>query len=334
MTISTLDELRAHVQTAIKIEWSTIPPYLCARWSLLDGHNAAAASCLDDVVMEEMLHLTLAANLLNAIGGEPQLIPPAASPPSYPTFLPHSDDAFTVNLLPFSPAALETFRSIERPAADCAPPEPGHYHTIAQFYEAIGDALGRLAGQGIFTGASARQVQSSYYYGGGGEAFAIADLPSALKAIDVIMFEGEGIHDSIWDGDHELLGEERELAHYFRFDELYRGRRYIDGDRPSTGPTGPPLLVDYEAVLPMRPNPRSTHYPPRSELRAMSEACDASYSALLSQLQAAFNGDPDVLVQSVPTMLTLRLQGTALMRVPVGDGQTAGPAFGWHPPPS
>ncbi|MEA2210212.1 MAG: hypothetical protein QOF83_160 [Solirubrobacteraceae bacterium] len=332
MTISTLAALRAHVQTAITIEWSTIPPYLCARWSLLDGHNATAASCIDDVVMEEMLHLTLACNLLNAIGGDPQLIPPGASPPSYPTFLPHSDDAFTVNLLPFSPHALETFRLIERPAAVGAAPEPDRYHTIAQFYEAIGAALDRVAAdQDIFSKDHSRQVESPYYYGGGGEAFAVTDLESAQKALEVIVFEGEGLGDSIWDGDDELLGESRELAHYFRFDELYRGRRYIDGDRPSTGPTGAPLLVDYEAVHPMRPNPRSTHYPRGSDLRALSEACDATYSTLLGQLQAAFTGAPDTLVTSVQTMLTLRLQAIALMQVPVGNGQTAGPAFAWHP---
>jgi hypothetical protein len=332
MTIPNLGQLQAHLQTAIAVEWSTIPPYLCARWSLLDGHNAAAAACLDDVVMEEMLHLTLASNLLNAIGGEPQLIPPAASPPSYPTYLPHSDNAFTVNLLPFSRKALQTFRSIERPAAVGGPPEPDRFHTLAQFYEAVGEALDRLADhEDIFTGPPARQVESGYYYGGGGEAFAVHDLPSAEKALEVIVFEGEGIGDSIWDGDQELLGEDRELAHYFRFDELYQGRRYTDGDSPSTGPTGPPVLVDYEAVLPMRPNPQTTRYPRGSELRAMSEACDATYSLLLTQLQAAFNGAPDGLVESVQTMLTLRLEAIALMRVPVADGQTAGPAFAWHP---
>jgi hypothetical protein len=214
-----------------------------------------------------------------------------------------------------------------------APPEGNRYHTIAQFYEAIGEALERLASeQDIFTPRPERQVQASYYYGGGGEAFAITNLALAQKALDVIMFEGEGMGESIWDGDDKLLGEDRELAHYFRFDELYRGRRYTNSDRPSTGPTGPPLLVDYEAVLPMRANPRTTHYPPGGELRAMSEACDATYSALLTQLEVAFNGAPDVLVESVQTMMALRLESIALMRVPVGDGQTAGPAFAWRPP--
>ena len=326
----TVDELKAHLQTAVEIEWSTIPPYLCARWSLADGRNELAAACIEDVVMEEMLHLTLACNLLNAIDGAPHLIPPAASLPDYPAFLPHSADAFSIDLLPFSPEALETFRAIERPAPAGAPPEPDRYHTIAQFYEAVFGAMTTLAAeQDIFRGDRARQVDGSYYYGGGGEAFAITDLESATRALEVIVFEGEGIDESIWDGDRDLLGERDELAHYFRFDELYRGRRYVRGDTPSSGPTGEPILLDYDAVLPMRPNPKAADHPHGSELRELSEECNRTYSALLRQLHAAFNGRPSELVAGVQTMLRLRYQAIALMRVPVGDGLTAGPAFEW-----
>jgi ferritin-like protein len=329
MTITTVEELRTHLQTAVEIEWSVIPPYLCARWSLEDGRNELAAECIDDVVMEEMLHLTLACNLLNAVRGRPRLIPPRGQPPSYPSYLPHSDDAFLVNLLPFSREALDTFLAIERPAPDAAPPEPDRYHTIAQFYEAVRDGVKRL-GKDIFTGDRERQVDERYYYGGGGEAFAIGDVGSAITALEVIVDEGEGIHDSIWDGDREIFGQTRELAHYFRFDELHKGRRYVDGDTPSSGPTGEPLLVDFDAVLPMRPNPKAEDYPAGSELRAMTEECNATYSTLLAQLQAAFDGEPALLVAAVPTMLQLRYQAVALMHVPVGDGRTAGPAFQWR----
>jgi ferritin-like protein len=325
------DKLRTHLQTAIEIEWSTIPPYLCARWSIQDGRNELAAECIDDVVMEEMLHLTLACNLLNAIDGQPALIPPRAKLPSYPTYLPHSDEAFEVTLTPFSRQALETFRSIERPAAGHGPPEPNRWHTIAQFYAAIRKAINDL-GPGIFTGERDRQVDSRYYYGGGGEAFPIDGLESANLALEIIVDEGEGIHHSIWDGDDELLGGSRELAHYFRFDELYRGRRYVEGNTPSSGPTGESLLVDYAAALPMRPNPKAADYPEGSELRAMTEECNRTYSTLLTQLESAFNGHPEELVTSVQTMLELRYQAIALMQVPVGGGRTAGPAFEWRPP--
>ncbi|MFZ0040152.1 MAG: ferritin-like protein [Solirubrobacteraceae bacterium] len=327
----TLEELQEHLQTAIQIEWSTIPPYLCARWSLVDGRNEVAAACIEDVLMEEMLHLTLACNLLNAIGGTPRLTPPGPSgvPPSYPTYLPHSDDAFLVNLLPFSAQALETFLAIERPARSNAPPEPDKYQTIAQFYEAVRDELTHL-GPEIFTGPVTSQIDAPYYYGGGGAAFPITDLASAERALALIVDEGEGIHHSIWDGDHQLLGEGKELAHYFRFNELSCGRRYVAGDTPQSGPTGEPILIDYSSVLPMKPNPKASDYPDGSELRAMTDECNASYSRLLTELQAAFTGHPAMLVKSVQTMMELRYQAIALMRVPVGQGLTAGPAFEWR----
>ena len=59
----------------------------------------------------------------------------------YPASLPHSNDAFTIDLLPLNEDALETFLKIERPARPHAPPEADRYHTIGQFYEAVEEAL-------------------------------------------------------------------------------------------------------------------------------------------------------------------------------------------------
>jgi hypothetical protein len=329
MAIDTLPSLRAHLQTAIEIEWSTIPPYLCAMWSLGDEHNRPAATCIRDVVMEEMLHLTLAANVLNALGGEPCL-GAHGTVPTYPASLPHSDRSFSVSLLRFSPDALETFRRIERPALIGAPPQADGYATIAQFYEAVGEAMERIgADPAVWSGPADRQIlPNRQYYGGGGDAIAVTDRESALEAIELIVDEGEGFAGGVFDGDHEILGEAEELAHYFRFDELARGRRYVRGDTPSSGPTGDPILVDYAAVAPMRANPRPEDYPVGSELRAMTDECDATYARLLACLQHAFTGAPDALADGVREMWALKYQAVALMQVPIGqDGRTAGPAF-------
>jgi len=329
MSIDTPESLRAHLQTAIEIEWSTIPPYLCALWSIEDGGNQEAATCLQDVVMEEMLHLTQAANVLNALGGAPRLGAPGTVP-DYPAALPHSDRSFQVSLLRFSQEALETFRRIEHPALIGAPPQPDRYTTIAQFYEAVSEAVERLgADRAIWSGDPARQVvPNSQYYGGGGDAIAVTGRHSALEALQLVIDEGEGFAGSVFDGDHEILGEAEELAHYFRFDELCRGRRYVRGDTPSSGPTGDPILLDYDAVAPMRANPRADDYPRGSELRAMTEECDATYARLLARLQTAFNGAPETLADAVRDMWALKYQAVALMRVPVSDtGETAGPAF-------
>lgn len=82
-TIKSLESLREHLQWAIQLEHSTIPPYLCALYSIEAGHNTEATEVLNSVLVEEMLHLTLAANLLNAVGGRPRLDIPEMLP-DYP----------------------------------------------------------------------------------------------------------------------------------------------------------------------------------------------------------------------------------------------------------
>jgi len=70
--IDTLDSLREHLQWAIELEHATLPPYLTALYSLDPERNPAAVEVLSSVFVEEMLHLALAANLLNAVGGAPR----------------------------------------------------------------------------------------------------------------------------------------------------------------------------------------------------------------------------------------------------------------------
>src|SRR5437588_10510384 len=106
--IRTLEDLRQHLQVAIELEHSTIPPYLCALYSIKEGKKTEAAKVIKSVLLEEMLHMTLAANVLNAIGGKPAVDHPEFIP-NYPTTLPHSAGKFKVNLAKFSPATIETF---------------------------------------------------------------------------------------------------------------------------------------------------------------------------------------------------------------------------------
>src|SRR6478672_6484479 len=102
MAIRDIESLRSHLQWAIELEHSTIPPYLTAFYSLHEGHNREAAAVILSVAIEEMLHMTLAANVLNAIGGQP-LLDGTDFIPQYPTYMTHSNNAFLVHLAPFSP---------------------------------------------------------------------------------------------------------------------------------------------------------------------------------------------------------------------------------------
>jgi len=85
--IGTLESLREHLQWAIELEHFTLPPYLCALYSLDAARNPDASEVVASVLVEEMLHMTLAANLLNAVGGRPRLDAPQMLP-VYPRCLP------------------------------------------------------------------------------------------------------------------------------------------------------------------------------------------------------------------------------------------------------
>jgi hypothetical protein len=326
--IETIESLRAHLQIAIQLEHATIPAYLCGLYTIRDGTNTEAARVIRSVVMEEMLHIALAANVLNAIGGTPVLNRPEFVP-RYPTRLPHSDGHLEIHLARFSREAVTTFQAIERPARPNARAQADRYHTIGQFYKAIVEGLERVCRKDQhFTGDPARQVGPEAYYGGGGELVRVTGLDSAVAALRVIVEEGEGLPHSIFDSKRKLVREPRELAHYFRFTELLAGRYYGPHDTPATGPTGPLLPVDWDAAYDMAPNPKAEDYPAGSDLRRRADEFNRTYTGLLDLLHRAFNGEPGRLGGAVGGMYELKYQAQALIRNPRPDGPgNAGPGF-------
>lgn len=331
--ITTPEELIGNLQTALEVEHSTIPPYLCALYSIRDGAIQEATNLIRSVVMEEMLHMILVANVLNAIGGKPNLKHPGFVP-KYPTYLRHSNRSFVVSLEKFSRSSIATFLKIEKPQKPGAPPEPRRYATLGQFYDAIREGLKCVcAGNKNFTGKRSRQVTPDYYYGGGGGAFEVIDLESALRALKVITDQGEGVDHTISDGDRQIFRQENEYAHYFRFNEIYQQRCYKKDDTPKSGPHGPTLPIDWSAVYNMRPNPKMAYYPAGSELWVKTIEFNRTYRSLLATLHAAVNGKPKRLVEAVPLMYELKYKAVSLMKTPCDDsGMTAGPSFEYIPP--
>jgi CDGSH-type Zn-finger protein len=138
----------------------------------------------------------------------------------------------------------------------------------------------------------------------------------------------------VWDGDRDMFHPEREeVAHYFRFQEIYVGRRYAPGDTPQSGPTGEPFHVDWEAVHDMRPNPRTKDYPHGSKTRAQMDEFNHAYSGVLHVLDECFNGSPRLLAVATGAMYGLKEQAIELMKLPSGDGvTTVGPSFEYVAP--
>jgi hypothetical protein len=335
-SIDSVDDLRKHLQWAIELEHATLPPYLCALYSLDPQRNSDAFALIGGVFVEEMLHLGLAANVMNAIGGRPRLDSPAVLQP-YPRPLPHGDRSFELSLAPFDLEALETFLRLERPAGAGAPAETEHYETIGQFYTAIEDGLrglcAELGERAVFSGHPARQVHAAAFRHTTGRLIAVDSLSTALTALAEIVDEGEGNgRDQVWSDDQDVLQPERAaVAHYYRFAELKLGRRYQPGDTPDTGPTGEVVSLDFDAVLPMRRNPRLADHPVGHPIRMAQHRFNVTYSTMLNQLEQTFNGGPTTLPEAVRTMYALKAQAAALMQMPDGDDHVAGPTFDYVP---
>ena len=103
--ITTREQLHQYLYAALQLEHATIPPYLTALYSIRPGTNADAYHVLRVTAVEEMLHLTLAANVLNAVGGTPDLTQPGFVP-EYPAYLPDGETDFAVSRRRFSREAL------------------------------------------------------------------------------------------------------------------------------------------------------------------------------------------------------------------------------------
>ncbi|WP_112238459.1 ferritin-like domain-containing protein [Kribbella monticola] len=334
--IRTLESLREHLQWAIELEHATLPPYLYALYSLDEARNPDAVQAVAGVFVEEMIHLALAANLLNAVGGKPRLDKPGILPP-HPRRLPHGDRDLELSLVPFGPEALEMFLRLERPAPPGGPAETDRYETIGQFYSAIEDGLRylctELGAEAVFSGDPARQVSAGPFRHSGGHVAAVKDLESALTALEEIVDEGEGTaRGEVWDGDQDIFHPDHdEVAHYYRFQELKVGRRYQRGDTPQSGPTGEAVRVDFEGVRPLRHNPRLADHAVGTPIRVAQEDFNETYRALLRQLEEAFNGRPELLGAATRAMYGLKAKAVALMELPDGDGLFAGPTFEQQP---
>jgi hypothetical protein len=341
-TIDNRDDLISYLHAAMALEHATIPTYLTAYYSIHSTTNSDAAHLIRVIAVEEMLHLTLAANVLNAIGGTPDLTRPGFVP-SYPAYLPDGEDDFTVDLRPFSPEAVETFCKIERPGrapsassrlvrtSDVGRPllvssptvEGMRFFSIGEFYAEIIEGLEKVAASdpGLFCGDPARQVGPEYFYSGGGVAIVVSDLDSARRALRFIADQGEGLDSGIYD-------EDGELAHYYRFRQLQLGRYYQVGDEPDS-PTGPPLSVTWDDVYNVKVNARLADYPAGSELAGAARNFNADYAAFLALLTNAFNGQPDLLQDAVQFMFRLRDGFNQLVRNPLPGtgGLHAAPTF-------
>ena len=299
-------ELQGALQTAMQLEFSTIPPYLCAEWSIKDGEDPDGVGMkIHAIVIQEMYHFALVGNMLSAIGGTPKIANPGFLP-TYPTHKLPGDiyQELPVDLQPLSNEQLEVFMQIEKPefppvevAALRAAAAPA---TIGEFYTALSDAFQKL---------SPNINQNAYAIEWPPDVFRIKSVGDAREAIDkTIKGEGEGAP-----GDPDQPGNPNQLAHYYVFKEISIGNELkfdptikklvpIPGKRlrfPGTSPFASSTAT---------PNP--------------STAFNKLLSQLFTDLEACWTNGANVGV-AIGDMINLQEQGRDLI------GRGIRPGFGW-----
>jgi hypothetical protein len=308
-----LNDLRAHLQTAIEVEMSTIPLYLYTYYSIkrtpkLHGlrrekrnpvatYANKAGGFLMSVAIEEMLHLALVSNILKALGGTPKIY--GRSPQSYPTNLSHHKKGFSIGLTRLSANQLTQFMAVEQPAPVEHEPQGDNWETLGQFYEYVislieltedgdyndpdfqlADGKGYYASSNIDTiypenswDKRARNAQFPNSDDSGG-LMSVTNKKEALAAIIEITEQGEGFKE---DPTHQYDDKDKkEESHWYKYKELHDELIAMD-----LGPSEMEVMLYNFAD-----NPKKSDYP--SDIRPMIDLVNATYSYLLWMTEISF----------------------------------------------
>ena len=336
------DAVLTALQQAIELEHATIPTYLYALYSIVPGKNVAIAEIIQSVVVEEMLHLALVSNVLNALGGSPVLDTPHFIP-SYPGPLPGAVEAELI--VPLEPLSLtlvtEVFMVIEQPEdpldfpvraslADAEAPL-----TIGQFYRQIKDTIVAL-GDSAFVPGPRNQIGPDQM----DQAVVVTDVVTAGQAIDTIIEQGEGTLTQPL----EVAG--RGYAHYYRFAEIANGGLLMPN--PDAGPDTPPddryfydrvnhpVPFDAAGVYAVPKNPKVNGttpptYPPGSVGQIANDNFNYTYTGLLKVLHQTLNGRPEQLDTAIGMMMSLRQQAMDMASGTNTSNKNIGASFEYQP---
>lgn len=317
------DALMNNLHAAMAVELTTLPTYLYGYWSLKtqeEGgsyYGALAKRIIMSVITEEMLHMGLVANVINALGGtftlnDPHFIPKYPSP-----IIRHNTGAYgyEVGLLRFSSGAMETFLNIEQPATDTQfekdPLNERGWNTIGEFYKEIENQL-----TSDLDYSHGNQL-ALYNNPGLGQLIQVNSQETALNALELIVDQGEGYTDPK-EGLEETDGD-NELSHYQKFLNV---QQWLNN-----GDINP--LTDVHQVI---DNPFNESF--NQDQQRANLAFNSTYSELLDVLQKAFvQGNSSIF--GAPTGLMVQLtQQAAVLRQSgnvTGTQFLAGPTFEYVP---
>jgi hypothetical protein len=319
-----LQWLKDSLQAAIELELSTLPPYLCAMWSIRDtsagSPGATAYKLIDSVVKQEMAHLGLVCNMLTAIGGIPAIAGGYDKNIHYPGHLPGGvRPELTVFLSGLTKSYVhDVLMQIEFPENEivfemalAGPTFP----TIGAFYDALKAAFLQVAPQVD----KDKQLTSSI----GVTKFLV--LKDVTDAIDLIKSQGEGSSKSPDDSSGEL-------AHYYRFAELYVGSTLVATAGGGFSFSGAP--IPFPDTVTMAPIPRGGYTGVSSAVAALLNAFNGLFSGMLDDLDTAWkNIDQTSLTAAIQKMLQLKKAAQEIMAkaLPKAANGFYGPNFLYLP---
>ena len=326
------EDLYEPIQGAIQLEHSTIPPYLTALFSLKPGTNTAIGRMLRSIVVDEMLHMTIVCNLLNSLGGHPKIDDPKFVP-HYPGSLPMGiNQSLQVGLEPFSLDLVKNvFMEIEAPEHPLSFPQrvlafvfPLTFATIGQFYQALIDKIQEISqGTNPFTGD--RQVTTEFFPDT--RLFPITDAATAIRALQLIVQEGEGSSTS-------PLQPGGQIAHYYRFEGIHDLKELKpDPNAPNGFSFSNPIPFDSSGVFPLTKNQKLADLDAGSAAGQQALTFAKTYTMILKLLQQSFDGNAGQIGDAIDLMDNdLKQAGRALCALPAvkngaNTGLNAGPTF-------
>jgi len=337
---------------AAQLEHGIMCQYLYAAFSLKAGTDEGVTedqleaigrwrTAVVDIAIQEMLHLTLVANLMSAIGAAPTF-----TRANFPRASDYFPPGLQLKLLPFGEDALTHFLYLERPegmervdavgfvpaappplpvAPDEDFPRGQDFATVGHLYRGIADGLrhlaDRLGERGLFVGPPRAQATPDAFQWP--DLIAVTDLASAVAAVEEIVEQGEGARG------------EWQTAHYGRFLQIYDEHAALRGGDPGFEPARPVLPAFSSQPFDVaEPQPLITD----PTTRGVSDMFNLGYEVLLQTLTRYFthtDETPEQLATLVSTALglmagVLRPLGNTLTTLPVGPehpGRTAGPTF-------
>lgn len=308
-----LDCLRHSLQAAVKLEFATIPPYLTAMWSIQDSGSDVVRS-IREVVVEEMLHMGLACNMLVALSGKPALNQEKEIP-SYPGHLPGNvNPPLLITLRRLTPSQLKVFMDIEYPEfGPISAFSSSSFDTIGAFYTALLKAFEKEKPKLDPTNQREEPISG---------VFKVTTIADVRKAIGLIKLQGEGSNSTPEENPDDL-------AHYYRFREIYIGTKFVqDPTSKKWGHTGAP--IDMPKTWPMADIPKGGYLKPDvpDEVWKLIHAFDVLYTSMLDLLQKAWVDPKSDISDAVNLMPALTAKAKEIMQKPRSDGKgNYGPCF-------